>query len=317
MGVARILAPAAILLGGCAMAETTGGPGPKADLPVLGTLWDWDDLAASEGRFREAAARGRAAGDEPYALEADTQVARTMSLRDRFEEAHAILDAVEQRLPSNPPAVRVRYLLERGRTLNSSGSPAKANPLFREAYGASRGAGLAVLALDAAHMVALVEEPEEALRWAYRAMEDAEASADRRARGWLGPLYNNTGWTHYERGEFGKALDLWRKGVAVRQEMGETDLRIGRRTVATGLRATGRPGDALDTLERIHREDPAANEADGYWQEEMGETLLLLGRRDEARPRFARAYEILRQDEWLAGHEAPRLERLRREGSAP
>lgn len=284
--------------------------------PPLGSLWDWDDLPGSEGRFREAAAAARAAGDQGYALEADTQVARTFSLRKRFEEAHVLLDAVEARLGIAPPVVRVRYLLERGRTLNSSGSPAKANPLFREAYEVAKGAGLVPLALDAAHMVALVEQPGEALRWAHRAMADAEASNDRRARGWLGPLYNNTGWTHYERGEFAKALALWEKGVEVRKEEGGEGLRIAWRTVATGLRATGRTEEALEILRRVHAEDAAANEVDGYWQEEMAECLLHLGRREEARPHFARAHELLRQDSWLVEHEAPRLERLLRE-SAP
>lgn len=292
--------------------EGGAGPGP---LPELKGLWDFSDPAASEGRFREAAARAREAGEEAYALEADTQAARTLGLRRRFEEAHALLDAVEPHLDSHPPVVRVRYLLERGRTLNSSGSPAEALPLFKEAFRIAGEAGLVVLSLDAAHMVAIAAEPAESLEWARRAIAVAEASTDRAARGWLGPLYNNTGWTLHEAGDFAGALELWERGRAFREEAGAPEpLRIARRTVATGLRSLGRAGEALRILEGIHALDAAANEADGYWHEEMAEALLVLGREEEARPRFARALDLLGRDAWLAEHERPRLDRLRRLG---
>ena len=51
--------------------------------------------------------------------------------------------------------------------------------------------------------------------------------------------------------------------------------------------------------------------ADGYAYEEVGECLLLKDQADEAKPYFARAYELLSADEWLMANEPARLERLR------
>ena len=50
---------------------------------------------------------------------------------------------------------------------------------------------------------------------------------------------------------------------------------------------------------------------DGYVTEEIAECLLTLGRNDEARPVFARAYAELSADDELQSREPERLERLR------
>ena len=60
---------------------------------------------------------------------------------------------------------RLRYLLERGRTCNSSGDKAAARPLFVQAWELGRAGGEEDLAIDAAHMVAIVEGGEKALDW--------------------------------------------------------------------------------------------------------------------------------------------------------
>ena len=46
-----------------------------------------------------------------------TQLGRAIGLQGRYEEADALLDAVD----GDEPTVAVRVLLERGRVLNSSG----------------------------------------------------------------------------------------------------------------------------------------------------------------------------------------------------
>lgn len=45
-----------------------------------------------------------------------------------------MLDEIEPQLTDEFPAVRMRYLLERGRTFNSSRQPDRARPLFLEAW---------------------------------------------------------------------------------------------------------------------------------------------------------------------------------------
>ena len=48
--------------------------------------------------------------------------------------------------------------------------------------------------------------------------------------------------------------------------------------------------------------------------EEIGECLLTLKREDEARPYFAKAYEVLSQDELLVEQEPDRIARLKELG---
>ena len=75
-------------------------------------LWDFDDPAASEARFREALAT--ATGDD--ALVRETQIARTHGLRRDPDRARELLDAVRARLDGAGPEPRVRHELELGLT---------------------------------------------------------------------------------------------------------------------------------------------------------------------------------------------------------
>jgi hypothetical protein len=112
------------------------------------------------------------------------------------------LDEAEALLPGNAPVARVRYLLERGRTFNSSKAPEKAKPLFQEAWDLARKEGLDFYAVDAAHMMGIVEAPDRA--WNEKALEAAERSRDSKARKWLGALYNNMGWSALDKKDYEK-----------------------------------------------------------------------------------------------------------------
>jgi tetratricopeptide (TPR) repeat protein len=172
----------------------------------LESLWNWDDPAGSEQQFRAALV---SATDTNTALEIQSQIARAQGLQGRFDEAHKTLDAIT----TNSPRVEVRYLLERGRVFNSSGSPDKAKPLFLAAWEMARTAGLDFLAVDAAHMVAIVESPDGALKWNETAIAFAEKSDDPKAQGWIGSLLNNLGWTYYDKGDYRKALEVFERDL--------------------------------------------------------------------------------------------------------
>jgi tetratricopeptide (TPR) repeat protein len=277
-------------------------------------LWDFDDPAGSEARFREILPRAR--GDRSLSLQIRTQIARTLGLQKKWEDAHAILDAVETELPSAPDVVRVRWCLERGRVLNSAGDPERARPLFREAWDLARTAGEDALAVDAAHMVAIVER-EEAIAWNERALTLARGSPDPRARKWQGSLLNNLGWARHDRGEHEAALALFEEALAARREQGDRGaVRIARWCVARAKRSLGRTEEALAEQEELRRETEADGRRDGYVLEEIAECLLALGRKDEARPFFAAAAEELSRDPWLGEQEPERLSRLRELGRA-
>ena len=113
---------------------------------------------------------------------------------------------------------RIRVELERGRAHNgipgatdpeADARKQRARPFFLRAYELARNSGQDALALDAAHMMGIIEPPDEALRWSHQAIALAEQAEDPRARGWLGPLYNNTGWTYHDLGEYERALELF------------------------------------------------------------------------------------------------------------
>jgi hypothetical protein len=88
------------------------------------------------------------------------------------------------------------------------------------------------------------------------------------------------------------------------------ELRIAKYAVAKTLRAMGRVPEAINLIKAVCDECTAVGEADGYFDEEMGECLLALNRPAEANPLFASARALLRQDQWLVKNEPERIARL-------
>jgi tetratricopeptide (TPR) repeat protein len=271
----------------------------------LDTLWDFDRPMDSEQRFR--AALQEATGDDALVLR--TQLARSLGLQRRFEEAAAELAAVAE-AGGTDPLVLAYLALEQGRVLRSLGDPHGPTPHFAEALDIALAAGLDQLAADAAHMMSITVHGEDQIGWARRALEIAEASSDPRARRWVAPVTHNLGWTMHDLGRHEEALALWQRALAARLQRGEPEpIRIARWTVARGLRSLGRFDEALAVQREL-----ATEASDGYVEEELGELLLALGREDEAAPHFARAHATLSADGWLAESEPDRLARLARLG---
>ena len=294
-----------------------------SNLPDFDRLWDYNDPAKTEKAFQELLPVAERAGDRAYHAQLLTQIARTHSLRGQFDEAHGILDDAETLIvnidnPSNGPkqTSRVRLLLERGRAFNSAGDTDSARPLFKEAWELARKAGEDYHAVDAAHMLGICEPADASLMWNNRAMEAAEASDDPHAKDWLGPLYNNTGWTYHDAGEYEKALELFEKGLAWRKERDNPQAtRIAKWTVGRAKRSLGHTEEALAMQQSLLKEHEATGTSDGYVFEEVAECLYALGRPDEARPHFGRAYQELSKDGWLVDNESERMGRLKRLGS--
>src|SRR6478752_190526 len=190
----------------------SGLPRPSCawDDPAVGDrlrpLWDFDDLDASRERFlaqlaQETTDAGRA--------EVLTQLARVEGLRDEFERCDELLDEAEAL-----GGVTARSLLERGRRERSSGRDGAGLAEFRQALERALESGEDVLAADAAHMLALVDDAES---WTARGIEIAGASDDPGVRYWLGPLSNNIGWTRFDAGDHEGALDAFELALASRE----------------------------------------------------------------------------------------------------
>jgi tetratricopeptide (TPR) repeat protein len=277
-----------------------------AELADFDKLWDYNDPAATERRFREILPAAEKSGDRSYHAQLLTQIARTQGLQDRFDEAHATLDSVEKMLADDLKLARVCYLLERGRVFNSSGHSAKAMPLFEEAWKLAETGKFARFAVDAVHMLAIAAPTaKEQIDWNLRGIElvGVEPSQKR----WLNALYNNLGESYAKAGEYAKALDAFEKLATINGGDMYT-----LKDQARMLRLMGRVDRAAEVIRPIHERLEREGKRDGWISEEHAECLLAAGRSDEATPHFRVAYELLKPDAWVLKNEPAKLERLRR-----
>jgi tetratricopeptide (TPR) repeat protein len=276
----------------------------------LRPLWDFDDLDASERRFRvqletETSSEGRA--------EVLSQLARVQGLRGEFGEGDRLLDEAEA-LNASSAAARTRLQLERGRLRRSSGDQQAALPLFESAFSIAREGGEEYLAGDAAHMAALAAPDREGmLSWTNRGIELAEGATDREAAYWLGPLLNNLGWEYFEREEYGSALDAFERALTARERNPErrTEIEIARYAVGKTLRALGRAGAAAPLLEEAVAWAEAAGRPDGWFHEELAEDYAALGRGEDTREQARLALPLLVEADPAFSADAERFARLR------
>ena len=167
-------------------------------LHSLDDLWDFSDAEATEGRFR-AAIEG--SEDESYRAEALTQVART--------QGAALPSSKTRTTRSTSSLVCFRASHREWRRVTCSSAGASGTPAafhrrhancFLHAFDEARRLGDDYLTIDAAHMVAIVEEPSQSLEWNLLGFRILEESRQDRAKQWTGALSNNIAWTYHDMG---------------------------------------------------------------------------------------------------------------------
>ena len=290
----------------------------KNKLPDFDSLWDYDHPNVSEKRFRDLLPAALDSLDISYLSQLLTQIARAEGLQRKFQAAHETLDRVEKGLAKEDAdeKTRVRYLLERGRVFNSSGNKDVARPLFQDALDLAVKIKDDFDAVDAAHMLAIVEEGEKSLQWNLRALDLAENSKEERAQKWKGSLYNNLGWTYFENKQYEEALLMFENALLSRQQEGDQiKILIARWCHAKCLRMMGHTEEALETQRDLFEQYRALGRKSGYVYEEIAECMLALGLENECHEWFAAAYEELSKDPKLM-NEQDRLNRLRELGGA-
>ena len=225
-------------------------------------LWDFDDPAGSEQRFR-ATAQTAEGVDRLVLL---TQVARALGLQERYDQGHAVLDD----LAVGSPEVATRAELERGRLLRSAGEPDAARPHFEAAASTAREAGLEALHVDALHMFALVAPAEDQQRLTEEALAVARRSTDASARNWDASLLNTLGMTHADAGDWPAALAAFEEALVARERIGDAGrIRVARWMVGWALRNLGRTDEALAVQTALKAELDAIGEEDPYVDEEL------------------------------------------------
>jgi len=242
---------------------------------TIDMFWEYEDPGKSEAAFRKAMAS--ADGDE--VLELLTQVARARGLQDDFEGAHRLLDQVESELTTAGPRPRLRYLLERGRTFNSSGDGEKARQLFEQAWDEAQSEGEEGLAVDAAHMVAItLAGTPDAEVWTRRGLDLAQGSKDPKAISLVPALLNNHAWELHERGRFEDALSMFEQALEAWRERGKPDqIHVARWSVSHCLRSLGRHAEALAILRELEAEGKADPAPDPFVFDELAENLTAMG----------------------------------------
>lgn len=210
-------------------------------------LWDFDDPAGSQARFADAAT---GEPDPAHRASLLTQVARAQVMLDDFDAARATLDAVGDPAGlADEPAVRV--LLERGRLRHLAGMPDDAVPAYRAALDRATAAGLAGLAVDAAHMLALARPEAEHEEWVRVGLSLADGSADPLVPGMVAALLTNLAWSHVDDDRWEPALDLFERVIEIRRSGDAASLHTAQWTRAWVLRALGRHEDALGQLREL------------------------------------------------------------------
>ncbi len=212
----------------------------------LRPLWDFDDLDASEQRFRAELAKETSSSGRAEVL---TQLARVEGLRGNFDRCAQLLDEAEP-LAAASTAANVRLELERGRMYRSNGDPQAALPKFESAFARAVETGEHYLAGDAAHMCAISVDDRDVMEdWTRRGLDLGEREPD--ASYWAGPLLNNLGWAYFDDANYDRALQLFERALDARnRDPGNVaGLAWAQYAVGQTLRMLGRARDAVPLLE--------------------------------------------------------------------
>jgi tetratricopeptide (TPR) repeat protein len=256
----------------------------------VNSLWNYSNPELSEERFK--AALDGATGNERLVLL--TQIARTYGLRRDFAQAREILSSVEAERAHASTEVQVRYLLELGRTYASTVHPESeltqerleaARTSFGDAYERAASAGLDFLAIDALHMMPVVDrDPDRQLEWNEKAVAYMERSQQPDAKGWEGSLRHNVGYALHLKGQYERALAQFRLSKAAYARSGRTrNVRIADWMIAWTLRAQKKYEHALEIQLELERAFDADGEPDPYVYEELEHLYRALGDEDRAR----------------------------------
>lgn len=243
----------------------------------LATLWDFQDPALSEHRFRDALAKVAHPDD---ALILHTQIARTFGLRRRFEDARDALKALEPALATAGDEARVRHALEWGRTFASAthtasevtmGAQATARDAYLLALATARGAKLDALSIDAIHMLAWVDRsPSDQLKWGLEALAVSLQSTQPVAQRWEASIRNNVGHALHQLGRYDEALLQFEQALALRkQQASAAAVRVAQWMVAWTLRSLNRVDEALVIQRRLAQENEDAGTPDVHVFEEL------------------------------------------------
>lgn len=252
-----------------------------------------DDYSGSREQYLKVVERAESEGDNSILTEARAQVARTYLKDNDKKNGREWLDKAAGAADSSMPLGWSRYLGVKGRFEWKEDDLKKAAGTFKEMYEYCSGHKLHERAVDAAHMIAIVGTTEEQIEWGKKGIAEAEAG---NISGWLGPLWNNLGWTYEHEGRYDEALEAYRKAREYHWMYGgEINKLAADWAVGHTLGLLGRCEEAgqwlrpaLAWAERI-----SADEWIGWASKDLGECQASLGNIDDAKVLLGQAVEML------------------------
>ena len=284
----------------------------SSTLPDFIKLWNYNDPAATEKKFRDLIEPAKHSGDASYYLELLTQVARAQGLQDKFTDAHATLDEVQMQLRDDLKTARVRYLLERGRVFTSSNQPEKAKPLFLQAWELASAANETKYAADALHMVAIIEPlPADKIKWNEKALQYIEAHPEERR--WLDAVYNNLGEACLLMKDYQSALACFQRVVELDKERGREPWIYSLKDISKCQRLLGRTNEAMAVIQPVYDDLKKKQESDGWISGELAECLLAQGKKADAKALFKEAYAAFQEDDYLIKHESEHVNLIKKQ----
>jgi tetratricopeptide (TPR) repeat protein len=260
--------------------------------------------------------------DKSLYLQILSKIALTEAMQQKFADAHHTLNEAEGLLKPEYNLAQVRILLERGRVYHQSGDLDNAILFFTKSYELSKQYGFDAYAIDAAHMIAIVEpELDKKAVWNELAIDMARKSTTKQAQAWLGALYNNVAQNYIQMGRYKEALSAFEQCKQYGEERGDAIIIRGAKWgIGRSLRSLGYLNQALaiqqallHEYEQIETHNELPHETieigRGMVYEELAEIHCSLGRQYAAL-----AYKDLSKNIWFVKLEPQRLEKMKKLG---
>ena len=202
--------------------------------------WNFGDPLATRAVFEELLPT---LTDRQEQMDVHAQIARTYSLSGENQECLDYLKPIWDEALALGGRAAASLMIEAGRAYRGLGMIDKARQGFEDVSIN----GPEDLRVDALHMLAIISEGDHVEFYNHKAIELAKTSKDEWARRWIGSLYNNMGWMHFESGDLEEALEYFESGLLARYEFGQdARVREAKWCIGHALLALGRLKEATE-----------------------------------------------------------------------
>lgn len=250
--------------------------------------------------YQELAEIAEKQANQEFHIQALAQIARCYLIQDQPEPGKTWLDKTKKIASPEYPRGWSRYLGVLGRFQWKGGEREVATKTFQSWYQFALENQLHSEAIDAAHMVAITGNADEQIVWAKKGILAAEQGS---LEGWLGPLWNNLGWTYADRGQYSEALEAllkareyhWKRGDEHSKLVADWSVGSIYRKLEQHEKALSwlRPTLAWAQRRYAEKSTPETAEWVGLTLQELGEIALAQGKPEQALHDFKQTQEYL------------------------